>query len=160
MKMKNNYSPIKLLILFSFLFVIGTIPDDQYHAFALSGIAIKKPAKISAVKRKAKTTKDISNLDEALKAGVPVVVKLGSDRCLPCRMMNPIMKELAVEQDGKAVFLNLDIYENRELARQVGARLIPTILFYDRKEKLKAKSDEGMTKEQILETIKELELRK
>jgi thioredoxin 1 len=158
--MKNNYAALKLLVLITFLFVVGTIPDDEDHAFAQPALAIKKPAKIAAVKRKTKTTKDITNLDEALKAGVPVVVKLGSDHCIPCRMMNPVIKELAEEQDGKAVFLGLDVYENRELARQAGIRVIPTILFYDRKGKPKAKSEGGMSKEDLLKAIKELELNK
>jgi thioredoxin 1 len=75
-------------------------------------------------------------------------------------MMNPVMAELAVEQDGKAVFLNLDIYENRELAKEAGVMLIPTILFYDKHGKPKAKAEGGMSKEQLLKTIEDLELNK
>jgi thiol-disulfide isomerase/thioredoxin len=75
-------------------------------------------------------------------------------------MMNPVMAELAVEQDGTAVFLNLDIYENRELAKEAGVMLIPTILFYDKHGKPKAKSEGGMSKEDLLKAINELELNK
>ena len=107
-----------------------------------------------------KSTKDIKTLDGAFKAGVPVVVKLGSDRCIPCRAMNPIIKELAVEQDGKAIFLSLDVYENRELASQAGVRVIPTILFYDKNGNPKAKSEGGMSREDLLKAIEELELNK
>jgi len=160
MKMKNNHASLKLLILIACLFIIGTIPDDENHAFALSGAAVNKPSKIAVIKQKAKTTKDIANLDEALKAGVPVIVKLGSDKCIPCRAMNPIIKELADEQDGKAVFLALDVYQNRELARQAGVRVIPTILFYDKRGKPKAKSEGGMSKEDLLKAINKLELNK
>jgi len=160
MKMKNNYAPLKLLVLGALLFVVGTIPDDEDHAFALSGAAIKIPPQIAAVKRNAKSTKDIANLDEALKAGVPVIVKLGTDSCAPCRAMNLIIKELAIEQDGKAVFLSLDIYKNRELAKEAGIRVIPAVLYYDRKGKPKAKSEGGMSKEQLLKAIEDLELNK
>jgi len=144
---------LKLLVMIACLIIIGTIPDDENHAFAMSGAAVKQPSKITA-----KTTKDIADLDEALKSGLPVIVKLGSDKCIPCRAMNPIIKELAVEQDGKAVFLSLDVYQNRELARQAGVRVIPTILFYDKHGQPKAKSEGGMSKEQLLNAIKEMDL--
>jgi len=158
--MKNINASMKLLVMIACLIIIGTIPDDENHAFAQPVLAANKPVKIAAIKKKAKTTKNIANLNEALKAGVPVIVKLGSDKCIPCRAMNPIIKELAVEQDGKAVFLSLDVYENRELARQAGVRVIPTILFYDKHGKPKAKSEGGRSKEDLLKAINELGLNK
>ena len=158
--MKNKVFLLKLLVLIACLIIIGTIPDDEILAFTQVVPAVKKPAKMPAIKQKAKTTKNIDNLDEALKAGVPVIVKLGSDKCIPCRAMNPIIKELAVEQVGKAVFLSLDVYQNRELARQAGVRVIPTILFYDKHGKPKAKSEGGMSKEDLLKAINKLELNK
>jgi len=158
--MKNNHASLKLLILIACLFIIGTIPDDENHAFALSGAAVKKPSKIAAKKQKAKTTKDIANLDEALKAGVPVIVKLGSDKCIPCRRMNPIIKELAVEQDGRAVFLALDVYQNRGLAGKFSVRVIPTVIFFDKHGKPKAKKEGFMDKMELLKAVDELELNK
>jgi thiol-disulfide isomerase/thioredoxin len=107
-----------------------------------------------------KSTKGIRTLDAALKAGVPVIVKLGSESCPPCRRMKPIIKELAVEQDGKAIFLDIDIYENRQLASQMNVRLIPTILYYDKHGKLKTKSEGFMSKEELLKAIKDLGLNK
>jgi thioredoxin 1 len=160
MKMRNNYTFLKLFVLIAFLFVVGTIPDDEDHAFAWSGAAIKKPAKTAAVKQKAKTTKDIANLDEALLAGVPVILKIGSDKCITCRAMNPIIKELAAEQDGKAVFMALDVYQNRELAGKYGVRVIPTVIFFDKHGKPKAKTEGFMSKEDLFKTVKQLELNK
>jgi len=107
-----------------------------------------------------KSTKNIKTLPAALKAGVPVIVKLGSDSCYPCRQMKPILKELTIEQDGKAIFLDLDVYENRKLASQMGVRVIPTILYYDKHGKLKNKSEGGMSKEELLSAIRELGLNK
>lgn len=139
----------KLLIIFALLALASAMFDEASMA-----IAVVKPIE----KKTAVSTKNIKTLEEALKAGLPVVVKLGSDRCYPCRMMNPTMKELAVEQDGKAVFLNLDVYENRDLAKQVGVMVIPTILFFDKHGKQKGKTEGGMSKEDLLKTIKKLEL--
>jgi len=142
--------------------IIGCAPEERLAAPkmpqpSLPKISQAKPKGIKITPQK-KSTKDIKELDTALKAGVPVIVKLGSDRCLPCRMMNPVMAELAVEQDGKAVFLSLDIYENRGLAKEAGVMLIPTILFYDKHGKPKAKAEGGMSKEELLKAIDEMEL--
>ena len=155
---------ISLSILFALLAVVSLIPDEDNINIVMAAAkppinkSIAVAGKKAAVKKK--STKDIKILDDALQAGVPVIVKLGSDKCIPCRMMNPVIKELAEEQDGKAVFLSLDVYENRELARQAGVRVIPTILFYDKHGKPKAKSEGGMSKEDLLKAIKELELNK
>jgi len=148
------------MVLIAFLFVVGTIPDDENHAFAQTDAAIKKPAKITTIKRKVKTTKDIANLDEAMKTGLPIVLKLGSDKCRPCIAMNPIIKELAAEQDGKVVFLALDVYQNRDLSNKYGVRLIPTVIFFDKHGEPKGKSEGFMDKDQLLIKISELELNK
>lgn len=133
-----------LPVLIAFLAVISLVPAEEHMAGAAAKPSVKKN----------------KTLDQALKTGLPVVVKLGSDKCIPCRAMNPIIKELAEEQAGKAVFLSLDVYQNRELARQAGVRVIPTILFYDKHGKPKAKNDGGMSKDDLLKAVKELELNK
>ncbi|MFA5839559.1 MAG: thioredoxin family protein [Candidatus Margulisiibacteriota bacterium] len=122
--------------------------------------AITNATKVLTTTKHVKSTQNITKLSEALKAGVPVVVKIGSESCGPCRAMNPIMKELVVEQDGKAIFLSLDVYENRELASRYSVRVIPTILFYNKKGVFKSKAEGFMDKEQLLKAVKTLELNK
>lgn len=107
-----------------------------------------------------KPTKDIKDLDAALKAGVPVIAKIGADWCFPCQKMNPILKELAVSQSGKAIFLDLDIYKNKKLAVQYKVTLIPAILFYDKHGKFKLKSEGFMSREDLLKKIEDLKLNK
>lgn len=137
-----------VLALFTLLALISLSSGKQGSAWASGG----QPPKAAVNTQNA--------LDKALRSGLPVVVKLGSDTCIPCRNMEPIIKELAVEQKGTAIFLSLNVYENRELARQAGVRVIPTILFYDKRGKPKAKREGGMSKEELLKAIKELELNK
>jgi thioredoxin 1 len=149
-----------ILMLFALLALVSLIPDEENTVIAAVKPVVKKATTIKKTKAKKKSTKDIKTLEDALKAGVPVIVKLGSDNCIPCRAMNPVIKGLAEEQDGKAVFMALDVYENRELARQAEVRVIPTILFYDKHGKPKGKSEGGMSKEQLLKAIKEMELNK
>jgi thioredoxin 1 len=158
--MKNSYAPLKVLVFIACLFVVMAIPDDEHHALAQSGIAIKKPVKVTTVKRKAKTAREIASLDEALKTGLPVILKLGSDKCRPCLAMEPIIKELAAEQDGQAVFLALDVYQNRDLANKYGVRLIPTVVFFDKHGRPKAKKEGFMDKTELLKAVADLELNK
>jgi len=107
-----------------------------------------------------KSTQDIKDLRTALKAGVPVIVKLGADWCSPCRAMKPIIKQLAEEQNGKAVFLDLNIEEYRALAREFKVMLIPTVIFYDKHGKPRSQHVGFMSKEELLKEIIRLELNK
>ena len=68
---------------------------------------------------------------ESLKAGnLPLVVDFWATWCGPCRMVGPIIEELAKEYDGKIVVGKCDVEENEELASEFGIRNIPTILLF------------------------------
>jgi thioredoxin 1 len=68
---------------------------------------------------------------ESLKTGnLPLVVDFWATWCGPCRMVGPIIEELAKEYDGKIVVGKCDVEENEELASEFGIRNIPTILFF------------------------------
>lgn len=68
---------------------------------------------------------------ESLKNGqLPLVVDFWATWCGPCRMVGPIIAELAQEYDGRIVIGKCDVEENEELAMEFGIRNIPTILFF------------------------------
>ena len=68
---------------------------------------------------------------EALKNGnLPLVLDFWATWCGPCRMVAPILSELAEKYDGKIVVGKCDVEENDELAAEFGIRNIPTILFF------------------------------
>ncbi|MCK9617453.1 MAG: thioredoxin [Lentimicrobiaceae bacterium] len=72
-----------------------------------------------------------SNFEEiVLKTDKPVIVDLWAEWCGPCRMVKPIIEELAVEYDGKAVIGKLDVDSNPGITARFGVRNIPTILFF------------------------------
>ncbi len=60
----------------------------------------------------------------------PLVVDLWAEWCGPCRMIGPIISELAQEYDGKIVVGKCDVEENDDVAMEFGVRNIPTILFF------------------------------
>ena len=67
----------------------------------------------------------------SLKNGnLPLVVDFWATWCGPCRMMAPIIEELAKEYDGKVVIGKCDVEENEEMAADFGIRNIPTVLFF------------------------------
>lgn len=61
---------------------------------------------------------------------LPLVVDFWATWCGPCRMMAPIIEELAKDYDGKVVIGKCDVEENEELASEFGIRNIPTILLF------------------------------
>ena len=68
---------------------------------------------------------------ESLRNGdLPLVVDFWATWCGPCRMIAPIVSELAGEYDGKIVVGKCDVEENDDLAAQFGIRTIPTLLFF------------------------------
>ena len=68
---------------------------------------------------------------ESLKNGEqPLVVDFWATWCGPCRMVGPVISELAQEYDGRVVVGKCDVEENEALAMEFGIRNIPTILFF------------------------------
>ena len=65
-----------------------------------------------------------------LKSDKPVMVDFWAAWCGPCRMVDPIMKQLATEYEGKATITKVDVDANQEFAAKYGVRNIKTVLLF------------------------------
>lgn len=70
-----------------------------------------------------------SNFDETIKEGT-VLVDFWAPWCGPCRMLAPVIEELAEDFDGKAKICKVNTDEEQDIAVKYGIRSIPTILFF------------------------------
>ena len=92
----------------------------------------------------------------SLKTGnLPLVVDFWATWCGPCRMVSPILSELAEKYDGKIIVGKCDVEENEDLTGEFGIRNIPTILFFKNGEVVD-KVIGAQPKEKIEEKIKAL----
>lgn len=71
-----------------------------------------------------------ANIKEIINSGKPVVIDFWAEWCGPCRMVGPIVSELAQDYEGKVIVGKMDVDENVETPTQYGIRNIPTILFF------------------------------
>lgn len=63
--------------------------------------------------------------------GMVTMIDLGADKCIPCKMMAPIMAKLEKVYEGRATIVFIDVWKHNEQAGRFGIRAIPTQIFYN-----------------------------
>ncbi|MDP4238403.1 MAG: thioredoxin [Bacteroidota bacterium] len=70
------------------------------------------------------------NIKDIINSGKPVVIDFWAEWCGPCRMVGPLVEELAKEYEGKVEIGKMNVDDNIETPETYGIRNIPTILFF------------------------------
>ena len=93
--------------------------------------------------------------DQPVGKGLPALIDLGAGKCIPCKMMAPILEELKEEYAGRLKVEFIDVWENPDAGREYGIKLIPTQIFYDASGKELFRHEGFYSKEDILAKWKE-----
>ncbi len=87
---------------------------------------------------------------------LPTLLDLGATKCIPCKMMAPILEELKSEYAGKLQVIFIDVWQNPDASKEHGINMIPTQLFFDAEGKELFRHEGFFSKEDILNKWKEL----
>jgi thioredoxin 1 len=109
LKLKQNAFIIGILIIVVIAYVLIKNPSDQ------AGKSSNPESTVQA---------------EQVKK-LPTLIDLGKGTCIPCKKMKPILDELKIEYQGKAIVQVIDLRYDRGAALRYGVRLIPTQIFFD-----------------------------
>jgi thioredoxin 1 len=141
----SKTSKTYLVLAFALLTVVGFI-----------GLAANSPAEqsqppIGAIKGEVLVT---NRLDIDFSKYQVTFLELGADRCIPCKAMQPIMKEIAAAFPDRVQVIFYDVWKDSAPAEKYGIQLIPTQVFLDQKGKEIARHVGLFPKEEILELLK------
>ena len=64
--------------------------------------------------------------------GMVTMIDIGAKKCIPCKMMAPIMEKMEKVYKGKAIITFIDVWEHREPVNRFRIRVIPTQIFFDK----------------------------
>lgn len=126
--------------------------------------AKKSSAKASAKPQAAKSSKPASepknDSSKAAPKSLPRLIDLGSDKCIPCKMMAPILDELKNEYKGKVKVEFINVRTDPDSAEQYGIQSIPTQIFFDAKGKEVYRHAGFMPKDDIEAKLKDMGVKK
>jgi len=87
--------------------------------------------------------------------GRPRLVDLGADKCIPCKLMAPILEELKKEYAGRLDVVFIDVWKDRDAGTPYNIRVIPTQIIYDAAGKERFRHEGFFAKQDILKKFQE-----
>lgn len=77
------------------------------------------------------TKADVAKFNDVPVKGMVTMIDLGAKKCIPCKMMAPILAKMEKQFEGKAAIVFIDVWKYNEQARRFGIRTIPTQIFFN-----------------------------
>lgn len=84
------------------------------------------------------------------------MLDFGAKKCIPCKMMAPIIESLEKEYHGRAAIIFIDVWENREQGQRFAIRSMPTQIFYDKSGKEVYRHEGFLSKDAIVAQLEQL----
>ncbi len=97
-----------------------------------------------------------AKLPEVPVKGMVTLVDLGAKKCIPCKMMAPILEKLEKVYAGKAAVIFFDVWEDPAPAKHFGIRSIPTQIFFDKKGGEVYRHEGFLSEEAIVRRLKDM----
>jgi len=153
---------MKIVIVVVLVAVVGIV-------FALKQkdkASVSDPVAVASSNSNATTNTKPQNLENPnsaeTTANLPRLVDLGAGKCIPCKMMAPILEELKKEYQGRLDVIFVDVWEKPDEAKKYKINIIPTQIFFDASGKELFRHEGFFAKEDILAKWKEfrVELKK
>ncbi len=112
---------------------------------------------IACSQEESKATGKAAPAEKSDEAPLVTFVELGSVRCIPCKKMQPIMKEIEEEYAGKVKVVFYDVWtpEGKPYAKKYGIRLIPTQVFLDKDGKEYFRHEGYFPKDELVQVLKQ-----
>ena len=130
----NTISKILTVVLLAGA-VAGTLVLKERHANGVEGdggvaeLAARETSQAPGPEPVASAATAVPS-NAAAPSGLPRLVDLGADKCIPCKMMAPILESLKEEYAGKLDVQFIDVWKNPDAAKAYGVEVIPTQVFY------------------------------
>lgn len=169
--MKNIWKIVIVLLLVSAVVAVVAVKKAENKepqepvliSAAMKPAEIEKPAEANDINVSAVKVIEPNNAPLVMEVKVvepvkalPKMIELGSDKCIPCKAMAPIIEELKKELAGKLQMEFYDVWKNAEYGRKYAIRVIPTQVFVDAAGKEVFRHEGFFSKEDILAKWKEL----
>jgi len=101
-------------------------------------------------------TQTEADFRKAVTGGKPMIVDFGSNSCIPCRQLRPVLQKVKNDYKGKLEVLIIDIRNNEKLANEYRIQIIPTVVFFDAAGKEIFRHQGFMTEEKIKEQLSKM----